>query len=218
MNKEPKTLPQAIKIVVGKYGKDIVNDVRMVNIINDVVSLEDPNAVKSILRDCLRLGYGGKILAIKPHEDYHLKTKSLSKDIVDSHGYKEDLVQYVLESFVFGLGTSQQVPCLQNHKKQKTHKICQLISKDEEVILEDTKQINYEKGDQEDNETSIKDKIATIIGTIIGIVVTCIILSLPVLGIICLLNDQPLLGITLLPIGLLGYLFALNLMQKHETS
>lgn len=218
MNKEPKTLPQAIKIIVGIYGKGVVNDVRMVNIMNDVVSLEDPNAVKTILRDCIRLGYGGIILAIKPNEDCHLKIKSLSKDIVDSHGYKEDLVQYVLSSIVFGLGVCQQEPYLRNHKKQNTNKIGQLTSKDKEVLVEETRQINYDQEDPEGNETSIKDKVATFIGTIIGIVVACIIIPLPIIGIMCLLNNHPILGIILLPVGFFGYLITLNLMQKDGTT
>lgn len=76
----------------------------MVNIMNDVVSLEDPNAVKSIFRDCLRLGYGGKIQAITPKDNFHLNDKDFFKDISDSSGYKDVIVQYILYSIAYGVG------------------------------------------------------------------------------------------------------------------
>lgn len=127
MTKEPKTLPQAIKIIVGIYGKDVVKDVQMVNILNDVVSLEDPNAVKTILRDVVKMGYGEKMLAINaPKENYHLKVKAYSKDISDSLGYKNVIVQYILYSIAFGIGICPQEPYVKNQDNptpaQKTEK------------------------------------------------------------------------------------------------
>ncbi len=120
MNKEPKILPQAIKIIVDIYGKNVVKDVQMVNIMNDVVSLEDPNSVKSILRGVIKLGYGGKVLAINTSkDDYHLKVKTFSKDISNSLGYKEVIVQYILYSIAFGIGICPQEPYLKNLEAPK---------------------------------------------------------------------------------------------------
>ena len=142
MKKEPKTLPQAIKIIVGIYGKDVVKDVQMVNILNDVVSLEDPNAVKSILRDVVKLGYGGKMLAINaPKEDYHLKVKSYSKQISDSLGYKEVIVQYILYSIAYGVGICPQEPYLKNLEVRKPNKFIEQTSQeiDDEDEFEETR-------------------------------------------------------------------------------
>ena len=87
----------------------------MVNILNDVVSLEDPNAVKTILRDVVKMGYGEKMLAINaPKENYHLKVKAYSKDISDSLGYKNVIVQYILYSIAFGIGICPQEPYVKN--------------------------------------------------------------------------------------------------------
>ena len=123
MKKAPKTLPQAIKIMADKYGKDVVKDVQMVNILNDVVSLEDHNAVKSILRDVVKMGYGKKILDINvPKEDYHLKVKSYSKIISDSLGYNQVLVQYVLFSIAYGIGITSKTPHLKSQKSTKENK------------------------------------------------------------------------------------------------
>ena len=140
MNKEPKTLPQAIKIIVGIYGKNVVKDVQMVNIMNDVVSLEDPLAVKSILRDVIRSGYGAKILSINtPKEDYHLKVKVFSKEISDNYGYKEVIVQYILYSIAYGVDICPKEPYLKNQEvNRKEKKVGQpsIIQEDEEEVEE----------------------------------------------------------------------------------
>lgn len=124
MNKESKTLPQAIKFIVDTYGKKVVNNVQMVNIMNDLVSLEDPSAVKTILHSCVKLGYGHKILALSPKDDCHLKIRSYSKTISDSHGYKEVIVQYILYSIAYGIGLFPNEPYLKNNtQKKRVYKI-----------------------------------------------------------------------------------------------
>lgn len=140
MNKEPKTLPQAIKIIVGIYGKNVVKDVQMVNIMNDVVSLDDPVAVKSILRDVIKSGYGTKILAINAsREDYHLKVKAFSKEISDKFGYKEVIVQYILYSIAYGVDICPKEPYLKNQEANRQEKIVEqpsIIQDDEEGVEE----------------------------------------------------------------------------------
>ena len=80
MNKEPKTLPQAIKAIVERYGKNVLNDVQLVNIMSDVVTLEDSQAVKYIFREIIKLGYGKKILAlISTKGDIYQKIRLYSK-------------------------------------------------------------------------------------------------------------------------------------------
>ena len=122
MTKEPKTLPEAIKIIVGIYGTKFLNDVRLVNIMNDIVSLEEPNSTKTILKECIRNGYGNKVLSITSQDDLHLKIKRLSKEISDTYGYKDVIVQYILYSMAFGVGICENKPYLKNHTKPQTEK------------------------------------------------------------------------------------------------
>ena len=111
MNKETKSLPEAIKMVVDKKGKIVVGDILMVNIISDIVDLEDGVAVKTILKDVIRKGYSKKMLLVnREQEDIHLKIKSLAKEISSSYGYKDVIVQYVLYSLAYGLGCINQIP------------------------------------------------------------------------------------------------------------
>lgn len=144
MNKEPKTLPQAIKIIVGIYGKDVVKDVQIVNIMNDVVSLEDPMAVKSILRDVIKMGYGGKMLAINsPKDDYRLKVKAFSKDISDTLGYKEVMVQYILYSIAYGIGICPKEPYLKNMDVPKREKEVQATNEEDEEEVAEERRIPF---------------------------------------------------------------------------
>lgn len=146
MTKEPKTLPEAIKIIVGIYGKDVVKDVRMVNIMNDVVSIEEQNAVKTILKECIRLGYGGKILSLSTKDDYHLKIKTYSKDISNSRGYKIIIVQYVLYSLAYGIGICQEEPYIKIHAKPQTEKDRNLKPKNSQLTKTvEKKQLPYIK-------------------------------------------------------------------------
>ena len=62
MSRESRTLPESIKIVVDSYGKNVVKDVQMANIMNDVVSWEGPAVVKSILRNVQIDPATGKLL------------------------------------------------------------------------------------------------------------------------------------------------------------
>ena len=143
MNKESKTLPHAIKAVVDVYGKNIVGDVRMVNIINDVVSLNDSNAVKIILREILKLDYGKKLLSIDPSkEDYLLKIKSYSINISDSLGYKDVIVQYVLFSIAYGIGLCQNEPYIKRTQQRSTEKASAQIGKESVKPPKETKPVN----------------------------------------------------------------------------
>lgn len=120
MSKESKKLPESIKIVIDRYGKNVVNDVQMANIISDVVELEDGAAVKTILRDILSMGYGKKMLTIIPEkEDIHIKVKAFAKEISNNYGYKEVIVQYVLYSLAYGLGWISQTPYIKTHYTPK---------------------------------------------------------------------------------------------------
>lgn len=144
MNKESKTLPKAIKIIIGKYGKEVVNDVRMVNIMSDEVSLEDPAAVKSILRDVIKMGYGSKMLAIKvPKEDYHLKVRAFSKEVSDTYGYKEVIVQYIMYSIAYGIGICPQEPYLKNLDVPKREKVVKTPNDNKREEIVENKKVSY---------------------------------------------------------------------------
>lgn len=114
MNKVTKSLPQGIKIIVDRYGMDVLNDVRLVNIMSDVVTLEDSLAVKNTFREIIKLGYGKKILSlVSAKGDIRMKIRVYAKSIADTKGYNEVIVQYVLYSISYSVGLCKE-PYLKN--------------------------------------------------------------------------------------------------------
>lgn len=111
--KVSKTLPYAIKDVVNLYGKKVIGDVRLLNIINDTVSLDETPAVNNTLRIILRAGYGEKMLTVDVNGDNHdIKIKSFTQELSSSFGLKEVLSQYIFFSIGYGIGWYTDVPCL----------------------------------------------------------------------------------------------------------
>ena len=108
-----KTLPYAIKDVVNLYGKKVIGDVRLLNIINDTVSLDETPAVNNTLRIILRAGYGEKMLTVDVNGDNHdIKIKSFTQELSSSFGLKEVLSQYIFFSIGYGIGWYTDVPFL----------------------------------------------------------------------------------------------------------
>ena len=131
MKKKYQTLPQAIKTIVDKYGKDVLNDIQLVNIMSDVVDLEDSLAVKNTLRELIKLGYGKKILTlVSAKGDNVMKIRVYSKNIADTQGYKEVIVQYILYSLAYSVGICQ-APHLKNVESKPKQEVSSKIPYEE---------------------------------------------------------------------------------------
>lgn len=111
--KETSKLPNAIKTIVEKRGKDVANDVVLVNIMDDIYDLDESRATKNVLKVLLNLGYGEKLASLNPMSDnINLKITSYTQEIVDSLGYDELVTHYVVSSILFGLGLLPNNPHL----------------------------------------------------------------------------------------------------------
>lgn len=64
--KETCKLPNAIKKIVEKRGKNVVNDVVLVNIMDDIYDLDESRATKNVLKGLLNIGYGEKLGTLNP--------------------------------------------------------------------------------------------------------------------------------------------------------
>ena len=111
MGKNKTSIPESIKEVIRLYGKDVVKDIRMSNILNDIASFEEIPAAKLVLRVILKEKYGARLLEVENQAiDSELKICEFSSEISRNYGYQEDIVVFLLKSIAYGLGWTDAIP------------------------------------------------------------------------------------------------------------
>ena len=104
-------LHKAIRNVVDTDGKEIVNDVRLVNILSDFRAFDFIPASKYILRAIIVDGYTQKLLHIGAWNE---QCEKLCSQFVATTGFQSDYAYMVFQSLAYGLGwlnqLSQTVP------------------------------------------------------------------------------------------------------------
>lgn len=97
-------LHKALKEIVSIKGKDIVNNIQIVNFLLDYQAFKEKPATKLILRDIINSGYAEEILSLDTKEaGWQMTFKKYQQEFIDSCGYKEELAAYVFESIAYGL-------------------------------------------------------------------------------------------------------------------
>lgn len=104
-------LHEAIKQLIGQFGKGIVTEVRLANLLADLNGYEEYPAMKSVFKDLEKVGFGQKLY------DSYCKNPDSTQDNINNYirqcvektGYKEDLVSYGFDSILYGLGVLQIV-------------------------------------------------------------------------------------------------------------
>lgn len=103
----PETLPEAIRYVVGKWGKDYLGNRGFINVLNDFNVLKDIPAAKHIITNMQSNGYIEKITLAN---NWELESKSISIKYADEFGAKEDIVGYIVKCIGYGLKFSDEKP------------------------------------------------------------------------------------------------------------
>lgn len=98
-------LHDAIKKLVAQFGESIVTEVRLANLLADFNGYQDCPAIKVVLKDILKAGYGKKLydLSSKSTQEAISKSIEYTKTFADSSNYKEDLVSYAFDCLLFAL-------------------------------------------------------------------------------------------------------------------
>ena len=110
MSKPYHSLPEALRGIISKMGETVIEDIKLVNILADMCSFEDIPAANSILKKMLSDGYGAEIMTISDNPSWEIKMKMLSSKIASRNGFREDITQYIIDSFVYGLGKTEKLP------------------------------------------------------------------------------------------------------------
>ena len=97
-------LHEAIKKLVAQFGENIVTEVRLANLLADLNGYQDYPAMKMVLKDILKAGYGKKLFEYKDSPNAIGKSVDYVQTFASSSNYKEDLVSYAFDCIMFALG------------------------------------------------------------------------------------------------------------------
>jgi len=105
------TLEKAISFVINKEGIEIISDERFVNYLSDLQAFERP-AIKRIVNTMVSNGYGQKLKHSLATQSYELDVNDTKNKLVRIEGFQEDLVDYVLNCFLFVTRKTSSVPIM----------------------------------------------------------------------------------------------------------
>ena len=90
----------ALRNIIDTDGIDIVNDVRLVNILSDFKAFDAIPASKYILRAVIADGYARRLISCGK---WDLNAKALCSHFASSTGFQEDYVSLIFQSIAYGL-------------------------------------------------------------------------------------------------------------------
>ncbi len=125
-------LHKAIRNIVETDGKQIVTDVRLVNILSDFRAFDSIPASKYILRAVIADGYAQKLLAIG---DWNTQSENLCNQFVATTGFQSDYVSMVFQSLAFGLGYLSSIDSIQSSSTFQNSNDNQIKSKVGQLVL-----------------------------------------------------------------------------------
>lgn len=99
-------LHDAIKAIVDQFGKDILAEKRVINMIADYHSFRDNPAEKIIITAIVNAGYSARLLKIPSGEHVSIIEHQITKDICNNFGFREDLVSAIIECMISCIGIS----------------------------------------------------------------------------------------------------------------
>ena len=107
----------ALRNVIDTDGIDIVNDVRLVNILSDFKAFDAIPASKYILRAVIVDGYASRLVACGK---WDATAKTLCSRFASSTGFQEDYVNLIFQSIAYGLRFLNKIEVIPNAPSQAT--------------------------------------------------------------------------------------------------
>ena len=104
---DPQNLPEAMRYVVQKWGKDYLQNRGFINVLNDFKVLKDIRAAKHVIQNMRENGYIGQILQAT---NWEIESKAIAVNYSTEFGAKEEIVLYLVQCIGYGLGYSSEIP------------------------------------------------------------------------------------------------------------
>lgn len=108
---------KAIICTVEQFGRDVVGEDRFVNILSDLNAFVEQPACKRILREIVSNGISNKLVTQPSIDLAKIYINQIIRDMSKSHGFQENLVEYVLYS-ILNATQPQEERILQNVNSQ----------------------------------------------------------------------------------------------------
>ena len=103
----PNSLPEAILMIAEERGKDFLCGRSFINMLNDYRLLKDIPALKNVLVSMQSDGYIQKLINTNSWE---LESANVRTQFVRNYGIREDIVEYAIRSFGYGLHFLHDLP------------------------------------------------------------------------------------------------------------
>lgn len=104
-------LYEAISDILDRYGYETIKTVKLINFLSDYRAF-DIKPAKTILRQFLLSGYGEKVYDLNEVDapDKLIKLKNFGMELIQTHGFQEIHINYVLDSICYALGWMELPP------------------------------------------------------------------------------------------------------------
>lgn len=103
-------LYEAIASIVKEFGREIVSNARVVNVLGDYNAFEESKTFKVIIKTVISEGYIEQITYVK---DWGMSRDRIIGNFIAATSFNDANATYVLDSLAYGLGYTRTVPVYQ---------------------------------------------------------------------------------------------------------
>ena len=100
-------LYEAIESIVSEFGKEIINNAKVINMFNDYNAFEESRTFKIILKNLIAEGYMDQILYVR---DWSKTQNRIINNFIAATSFNEANASYVIMSLAYGLGYIKTAP------------------------------------------------------------------------------------------------------------
>ena len=102
------TLHDALKMLVGEYGKELYRDKKMINYISDYYHF-DPMALFTVMKSIVKGGYAEGLLDASTSDSWMMYVQKSMSKLQNQYGFDGKYVNYCFQSLAYGLGIFPQI-------------------------------------------------------------------------------------------------------------
>lgn len=104
-------LYEAIESIVSDFGKEIITNANVINMLSDYNAFEESRTFKIIIKNLVAEGYMDQLLYMR---DWSKTGERTISNFITATSFNEANVSYVIKSIAFGLGHLKTVPTYQS--------------------------------------------------------------------------------------------------------